>query len=501
MLKLIDAAQTRLADAYTIENEPISSIELMERASSAFVKTFTERYSDKKLSITLFCGKGNNGGDGLAIARLLHHDRYEKINVVIVDFTEKERPDFRKNLEELRDTEIPVFYLTDISELDFKYGDIVIDAIFGTGLSRPLSEKWKLLIKKLNEFSGTTISVDVPSGMPSEGNIEGYTILKADWVITFQRPKLNFLLPLSAPYIKEWKVINIGLDEHFIENLESPFYWFWKKDIQKYIKTKNPFDHKGINGHNLIVAGSSQTMGAAFLCAEGSLRSGSGLTTVSIPESGLSALNSRLPEIMYLPRQEFNNVDWNKYQCVCVGSGLGKNQESKKILETLLQHYKQSVVFDADALNILAEDNKLLSQLPSGSVLTPHIKEFDRLFGEHRDCWSRIDTAFKQAQQLDVFIVLKNRYTMIFSPTGLCYFNSSGSPAMSIGGMGDVLAGMISSFIAQGYPIEKAVLTAVFIHGYAGEQLAQNMYIVTPSKLAKKLPYILKQLSNSSILH
>ncbi|RRN77062.1 NAD(P)H-hydrate dehydratase, partial [Pseudoxanthomonas sp. SGD-10] len=337
---------------------------------------------------------------------------------------------------------------------------------------------------------------DIPSGMPAEGKLPDDNILKADWVITFQRPKLNFLLPLSAPFIKEWKVINIGLDESFIESTPSPFYWFWKKDISKYIRVKNAFDHKGTNGHSLIIAGATETMGAALLCAEASLKSGTGLTTASIPEAGINALNSRLPEIMYLSREEIPHTNLDRYQSVCIGPGLGKSEDSKNLLETIIRNYRKPIVFDADALNILSEDQDLLHTIPANSVLTPHIKEFDRLFGQHSGCWDRIDTAFKQAKALQVYIVLKNRFTMIFSPDGLCYFNSSGSPAMAIGGMGDVLTGMIASFIAQGYTIEKAVLLGVFIHAYTGEHLSQTMYAVPPSKLVKLIPYIMKELKS-----
>ncbi len=496
MLKLLNASQIKLADAYTIENEPISSLHLMERASAAFVKAFSERFTDKKVYITLFCGKGNNGGDGLAIARLLHNDNYENLQVIIVDFSEKASPDFQENLIALQNTGVSIFYLKETELLELSYSDIVIDAVFGIGLNRALDGEWKTLINNLNQLPGIKISVDIPSGMPSEGKLYGDTIFKADWVITFQRPKLNFLLPLSAPYIKEWKVVNIGLDENFIESTASPFYWFWKKNIHKYIRVKNAFDHKGTNGHTLIVAGAQETMGAALLCAEASLKSGAGLTTASIPESGLIALNSRLPEVMYLARTVIHAENLNRYNSICIGPGLGKSDDAKSLLRTVIQHYRKPVVFDADALNILAEDETLLRSISPNSVLTPHIKEFDRLFGEHKGCWERIDTAFKQAKELQVFIVLKNRYTMIFSPQGLCYFNSSGAPAMAVGGMGDVLTGMISSFIAQGYTIEKAVLSGVFIHAYVGEHLSQSMYTVPPSKLVKLIPYMIKELKS-----
>lgn len=496
MLKLLNAEQTRFADQYTIENEPIPSLELMERASYTFVKTFTERFPDKKNRITIFCGKGNNGGDGLAIARLLDHDRYEFVEVIIVDFTEKSTKEFDANLIALQQTEVSIFYLKSPEQLPSRQSDIIIDAIFGIGLNRPLQESYQRLIENINLLTAKKISVDIPSGMPSEGKLYDESIFKADWVITFQRPKLNFLLPLSAPYIKEWRVVNIGLNERFIESSDSPYYWIWKKDIADNIKIRRAFDHKGTYGHNLIIAGDVNTMGAALLAAESSIRSGAGLTTACVPESGLTALNTRLPEVMYLGRSGLKEVDLRKFKAICIGPGLGKGKEAKAILSDLMKAYDKPIVFDADALNLLSEDEALQAEIPQNSVLTPHIKEFDRLFGEHNNCWDRIVTAFKRAKQLRVYIVLKNRYTMTFTPNGSCYFNSSGSPSMAIGGMGDVLTGMISSFIAQGYTVEKAIIMAVFLHGYIGEQLGQKMYVVPPTKLVKQIPYVIKELKS-----
>ncbi|WP_353134116.1 NAD(P)H-hydrate dehydratase [Pseudopedobacter sp.] len=496
MLKLLNAAQTKLADQYTMENEPIPSLELMERASSAFVKTFAERFTDKRISITVFCGKGNNGGDGLAIARLLYQDRYEFIDVVIIDFSEKSTPEFDANLIALQQTEISIFYLTNPELLDIKQSAVVIDAIFGIGLSRPFDKSYQTLIDKLNLLPGKKVSVDIPSGMPSEGKLYETPVFKADWVITFQRPKINFLLPLSAPYIREWKVVNIGLNENFIESTASPYYWIWRKDILDSIRKRKSFDHKGTYGHNLIIAGDANTMGAALLTAESSMKSGAGLTTVCIPQSGLTALNSRLPEVMYLDRSDFNYTDFTKYKGICIGPGLGKGKDAKSLLTHLISEYKKPVVFDADALNILAEDETLLAQISPDSILTPHVKEFDRLFGEHYNCWDRIETAFHQAKKLKLYIVLKNRYTMIFTPDGRCFFNSTGSPAMATGGMGDVLTGLISSFIAQDYTVEKAIIISVFVHGYIGEHLGQKMYVVPPTKLIKQIPYVIKELKS-----
>ncbi len=494
MLKLLTAKQTQEADQYTIIHESIRSLDLMERAAKAFVKVFIEKFLDRKKSIIIFCGKGNNGGDGLAIARLLLDEGYAYIQIYIADFVEKSSEDFESNLERLLLKEASITYLTSANDIDMQEVDFIIDALLGSGLNKPLAGEWEKLVRKINQFPGYMISVDIPTGMPCEGELFNEIIIKSDWTITFQRPKLNFLLPISSPYIKEWKVVNIGLIENFIQSAPSPYYWFWKGDVQNYIKARQPFEHKGQLGHALIIAGSNETIGAALLCIEACHRTGAGLTTALIPESGLNALNARIPEAMYCNKISFLASDLEKYKVIGIGPGLGTTDDAVLLLKSIFQNFNKPIVIDADALNILAKNQDLITLIPPNSVLTPHMKEFDRLFGNHDSWWGRIENAFKQAVKLKVFIVLKNRYTMIFTPEGICYFNSSGSPAMASGGMGDVLTGMITSLLAQRYSVEKAVQLAVFSHGYAGEQLAQKMYVVPATNLVKQIPYVLREL-------
>ncbi len=498
MLKILTSAQTRLADEYTIAHQPISSTDLMERACKAFVKVFVAQFNSKKTSIHFYCGTGNNGGDGLAIARLLFDEGYKNIQVYIAHFSQKSSPDFDYNLSLLQNKEIFIYHLAhaDDLQIDIHSSDVLVDALMGSGLNRPLGNEWTKLIKQINQLNTYIISVDITSGMPAEGELFNDTIVCADWVITFQRPKLNFLLPISNPYIKKWKVVDIGLDENYIEAIASPYHWFWKGDVSKWIKKRLPFTHKGNLGHALIVAGNTNTMGAALLVSEACHKSGAGLTSAMIPESGLTALNSRIPEVMYFPREEQNPFDLSKFSVIAIGSGLGTEDDSLALLTKILSAYHQPMVIDADAINLLGKHPDLLSQIPKKSVLTPHIKEFDRLFGEHQSWWDRIATAFKQAILLDVYIVLKNRYTLIFNPEGYCYFNSSGSPAMASAGMGDTLTGMICSLMAQNFTVEKAVLCAVFTHAYIGEQLSKKMYAVSATQIIKQIPFALNDLAN-----
>ena len=494
MLKLLTAAQTKEADNFTIINEPIRSSELMERAAIAFSKVLMEKFPNRKNRILIFCGKGNNGGDGLAIARLLIDEGYSNIKTYIADFSAKSSQDFEYNLERLQLKDGLIFYIKTVEDLDYEDTDVIIDALLGSGLNKPLTGDWEKLVKKINNLAGYKISVDVPTGMPCEGELLSNAIIKSDYTITFQRPKLNFLLPISSPFIKEWKVVNIGLDENYIQSTSSPYYWFWKGDIQNYIKARQPFEHKGLLGHALIIAGAEETMGAALLCTEACHKSGAGLTTAFIPHEGLKALNARVPEAMYLNRLQLKEIDWTKFKSLAIGPGLGTDNEALEILKATITNFKNPIVIDADAINLIAKHPELMSKIPTNSVFTPHMKEFDRLFGTHESWWDRIATALQKAVKHQIYIVLKNRYTMIFTPQGICYFNSSGSPAMASGGMGDVLTGMIASMIAQGYTVEKAVQLAVYSHGYTGEQLAQKMYVVPATSLIKNIPYILREL-------
>ncbi len=493
MRKLITAAQFKEADEFTIK-EGISSLKLMEKASIAFVKTFIQRFPERRKNITFFCGKGNNGGDGLAISRLLFEEGYVNQRVFVIDFTPNASPDFSANLEQLNLLNTDITFLKTPQDLPDLVTELIIDAIFGSGLNRALSQDLESLINKINAVQCYKVAVDIPTGMPANGDFYDCEIFKADWVISFQRPKINFLLPESAPYIKDWKVINIGISESFLEELNSPYRWVWKGDFKDEYKARGAFDHKGTFGHLLIIAGNTETIGAALLCAEAAANTGAGLTTVSLPDSGLIALNSRIPEAMFLSRDL--NIDYLKYNSLAIGPGLGKSNLEVTLLKEVLENYKGNLILDADALNILAGNKKLLSLIPANSIITPHAKEFDRLFGEHKTWWQRIETAKKQSKKLKIIIVLKNRYTITCSPDGLCYFNSSGTPAMASGGMGDVLTGIIASLLAQHYTPIKAAILGVYLHGRCGEVCAQKMSVVLPTTLIKQISYTMADLLN-----
>jgi ADP-dependent NAD(P)H-hydrate dehydratase / NAD(P)H-hydrate epimerase len=496
MFTLLNRAQTRLADEFTIQRRKMQSIDLMESAARAFVSVFKGHFNDPDLSISVYCGTGNNGGDGLAIARILKEEGYERVCVKIVRFTVNPGADFTANLERLSLTGINRTELTEGSDFCQEEADVLIDAMLGSGLNKPVSGFLAKLIDHLNALGKIVVAVDVPSGFPSEGkiNLEA-SVLKSDLVISFQLPKINFFFPESAGFIRQFKFVDIGLDEDFIQSQPGKWFLIEEWDIRKTIKIRENFSHKGIYGHALIIAGNAETLGAALMCADACLHAGAGLTTACIPASGLSSLNTRSPEIMAILRDDkkLPAIDFEKYQSIAIGPGLGVDQSAKELLHLVLENAQSPMVIDADGLNMLAQNPSWLSLIPHKSILTPHVKEFDRLFGDHDSWWDRLETARAKAAKLQLIIVLKNRYSFIVLPNGEVWINPSGNPAMATGGSGDVLTGMIGSFLAQGYKPEESAMLGCYLHGKAGDVLKtkSGMFSIPPRYLIQIIPEII----------
>ncbi|MGV3762497.1 NAD(P)H-hydrate dehydratase [Parapedobacter sp.] len=492
MKTIITAAQTRDADSHTLGQMSITSLDLMEVASMAFVTAFMQLFPDKHTSILVCSGTGNNGGDGLAIARLLQTQGYDAIAVWIARYADRESDGFAANLSHLRHTPIPVTEFFPADEFADIHQHVIIDALLGSGINKPLDGDWLRLAQHVNQARRQTVAVDIPSGLRADGVVpeKEYTVY-ADEVITFHRPKLSFFFPESARAMARFHVVDIGLEDDFIEQLPSHYRLVETIDIQHIYRHRQRFSHKGMFGHAMIIAGAPQTMGAAILACGASVYAGSGLTTASIPDEGLTALNACYPEVMYCARHELHKT-CQKTDAVGIGPGLGA---SKDLLELLLHHTSKSLVIDADALSFLGETPSLLHKLPKQSMLTPHMKEFDRLFGPHDNWWERVQTARKQATSLELIVILKNRYTFIALPDGNVVINPTGNPAMASGGMGDVLTGILVSFLAQGYSPQEAAILGCYLHGLAGDRLhAAGMAIVPATRLIAELPYALASL-------
>lgn len=497
MRNLMTAQQTREADTYTIAREPIASIDLMERASRAFVDKILSLFPLKDRSLLICCGTGNNGGDGLAIARLLYEQGVRDVDVWIVRYNVRQTEDFKTNYLRLKNLPVAVRELFPGDELPAISQDIIIDALLGSGLNKSLVSFWKLLVQHLNQANKQVVAVDIPTGMPADGFIDATAAaVITDDAITFQRPKLSFLFPESASIMKRFHVVDIGLDEDFIEHLTSDFIEVTEMDILLIVKDRSPFSHKGTFGHSLIVAGNENTMGAALLSAEACLFTGAGLTTLSVSRSGFTAMNTRLPEVMLLGRDK--QIEIGKYNALAIGPGLGTGEKEVDLLKGLILANTPPLVLDADALNILSVKQELLEHLQEGAILTPHMKEFDRLFGNSSSWMERVLKAKEMALNRKLVIVLKNRFTFIALPDGKIYVNFTGNPGMASGGMGDALTGIIVSLLAQGYTSSEATLLGCYLHGRAGDMLAaEGMAIIPASVLIQKIPKIIGDLKRA----
>lgn len=478
MLKILTAEQIRALDAHTIEHAPIASIDLMERASQAFVSWFCG-HVDVPRTISIICGMGNNGGDGLVIARLLLAYNYT-VKVWIVRGQTKESADFITNFNRIA-AKHQVNEITNQETLalsSFEDCDVMIDALFGTGLSRKIEGLQEAAIKKMNEAAAYKIAVDVPSGLLINKASEG-TIFKADFTLTFQLPKLAFLLPENFQYVGNWQAMRIGLDKNFIEAADTNHFLVEKKDIKAILKPRNKFDHKGNNGKALLIAGSFGKMGAAVLAARAAMRTGLGLLTTHVPITGLTTIQGSVPESMAsVDRHEqyFTTVPlYEDIDAVGIGPGIGFHNETKRAFEKLLQQSKKPLVVDADAITLLANHPSLLLLLPPQSILTPHPGEFRRLVGDWANDFDRLEKQKNFSKQIGGIVLLKGAHTSITSSEGKVYFNSTGNAGMATAGSGDVLTGIITSLLAQGYPPLDATILGVFLHGLAGDLAARKM--------------------------
>ena len=478
-MKILSVEKIREADAYTIKNEPIASTELMERAGTACYRWIRKK-TDTVTKIKVFCGPGNNGGDGLVVARLLANKGYS-VEVFVTRFTNKASEDFQVNHQKLKETEnVKVMDIFDGDELPvLKTDDLVIDAIFGSGLSKPIQGFLARIVKHINHSGTITIAIDTPSGLFSDESSSGKdgAIVEADYTLSFQFPKYAFLFQENDRYVGQWKVLPIGLMEEFIDKAETKNFFIEKEDCQMLMKRRNKFDHKGKFGHALLIAGGYGKIGAAVLASEACLRAGAGLVSTHIPKTGYPIIQTALPECMVsIDEHEyyFSGVpDLGPYNAIGVGPGIGTGKQTQNALKLLVQNSSLPILFDADAINILAENRTWISFVPQNSIFTPHPKEFERLVGKSPNQFERNKLQREFSMRNQVFVVLKGAHTCISTPRGKCFFNSTGNPGMATGGSGDVLTGIILGLLAQGYPSFDACIVGVYLHGLAGD-LAAN---------------------------
>ncbi len=495
-MKVLSSKQIRELDAYTIKHRPIASIDLMESACHAAFTWITQHYyPDTKFGVV--CGTGNNGGDGLGIARLLVDGGYS-VEVSVVRGGTSESDDFKTNLQRLP-AKVTVIEITDkVPDGLFANVEVVIDALFGSGLSRPATGIYGDVITYMNNLEAVRIAIDIPSGLMADNPSEG-PIVNAVSTLTFQVPKLAFFFPQYHENVGNWVTLDIGLHKDFLKQLETPYYYLTRKNVRKILRVRSRFDHKGKFGHALLVSGSYGKMGAAILAARAALRGGLGLLTLHVPGVGYQIIQTAVPEVMVSidPTAEiFSSCPTlEPYTVIGIGPGLGMAKDSIKALRSLLEQTKVPTVIDADGLNILASNRELLQLVPVGSILTPHPKEFERLVGPWKNDFDRMEKQKRLAKDLKSVIVLKGAFTSIATPEGDVYFNSSGNPGMAKGGSGDVLTGILTSLLAQGYSAIHAAQLGVFLHGYAGDLAAyeKGMNSMIPSDLIESLPEAFKR--------
>lgn len=482
-MKIPSIEQIRTCDAYTIEHEPVSSVDLMERAAKACASHIKEMFS-KEISIAVICGMGNNGGDGLAITRLLLDEDYN-CRAILIKHSDSFSNDCQENLSRLQNNypdKIQIIQNGDETPSLQEY-DVVVDALLGSGLNKPIEQSSLLakIIKTINDSPAFVFAVDMPSGLFAEKPMDaGSAVVEADFTLSFQFPKLCFFFSENYQYVGEWSIADIGLHPECIRQMECRNNTIDDSFIKTILHSRGKFSHKGNLGHGLLIAGSKGMMGAAVLSSKSCLRSGIGLLTTHIPQIGYSILQTAIPEAMiecdenenHFSGIEFKTLD--KYNAIGIGPGLGKDKHTAEGLKKLIGDFGGPIVFDADAINILAETKIWLEFIPPNCIFTPHIKEFERLSHPTSNSFERMELQKEFSKRHNCTIVLKGAHTCISSPQGICYFNTNGNPGMATAGSGDVLTGIILSLLAQGYSSTQAAVIGVYLHGKAADLALQQ---------------------------
>lgn len=501
-MKIFSAPQIRACDTYTVHASKITSYELMERAAGKCVEWINAHLPADTVFVVL-CGSGNNGGDGLAITRMLHRQGYST-KAFLLNLGEELSEDCRKNVDRLAGIDNELVQTLPPGSLiaDMPEHVIIIDALLGTGLNRP-AEGWvEEFINHINELPNEVIAVDIPSGMPADSvPHKGAAIIKATHTLSFQFYKRTFLHAETGLYTGEIHIINIGLSAAFITSTHTSYHIQDADVVRALYRPRTPFSHKGDFGLAYIIGGSKGMIGAAVLAAKAALRSGAGKVRVVVPECGYNIVQTSLPEAMCAVSGEtcISRIkkDWDK-AAVGIGPGLGTAEPTLKAFADFLSTCKDPLVIDADAINLLAQDPALLAKLPPDSILTPHPKEFERLFGKSKDSMQMLELARTQSMKYNIYIVLKGHRTIVCGPEGECWYNMTGNPGMATAGSGDVLTGIITALMAQNYSSLDAARLGVYLHGLAGDYTAQQwgQYAMTAGDIIDNMGKAFLEISN-----
>lgn len=503
-MKIFTSAQIQELDRYTIEHEPISSIDLMERAAKALTQAIADDWGNET-PIVVFAGPGNNGGDALAVARMLAERGYH-VSVYLFNITGHLSADCATNKGRVAEDKRIKDFVEVTQEFDppkLDAGTLVVDGLFGSGLNKPLAGGFASLVKYINAAPAEVVSIDVPSGLMTEDNTYSVraNIIRANLTLTLQQPKLSFLFPENQIFIGRVKTLDIRISREGIEAANAQYTIAEGKDIRPLIKPRNPFAHKGTMGNALIVAGSYGMGGAAILAAKACLRAGAGKVTLHTPKRNNIITQIAVPEaVVQLDPEEtgFSEpVDTEDYNALGIGPGIGQTETTAIALIAQLRRTQCPIVADADALNILANHRAWLQQLPKGIIMTPHPKEFDRMNGHSADSYERLAKAIDFAQRLQAYIILKGHYSALCLPNGHVVFNPTGNAGMATAGSGDVLTGIITALLARGYKQPEACTVGMYLHGLAGDIAAKRLgqESLVASDIISHLPQAFKALT------
>ena len=474
---ILSAEQMAQADQATLKKEQISSLALMERAAKSCFEWVHQRLKGESVKIHIFCGIGNNGGDGLVIARYLFEEHYD-VECYIVNFSDKRSPEFLKNYDRLKEAGFwPEVINSESVFPAIGDEDIVIDCIFGNGLNKAPRGFTKSLIDYLNNQKAFILSIDLPSGLYSSKSSRGNSCIEATHILSFQYPKLAFFQPENAKYIKSWEVVSIGLDEDFAASLNSKYHLVLKEEVLPFYRHRNKWEHKGSFGHSLLIGGSFGKIGAMSLACNAALTIGSGLVSAFIPKCGYTVLQTSVPEVMVEVDNE-NYISYFNYKtkpsCIGIGPGLGTHEKTAEGFRKFLSENTLPLVIDADAINLLSQHKELLEFLPKDSILTPHPKELERLIGPWKDDFDKLHKGAALAKKYQIILVIKGAHSCVLNGENF-YFNSTGNVGLATAGSGDVLTGILTGLKAQNYNALETALLGVYLHGLTADLGTQEL--------------------------
>ncbi len=481
-MKIFTSAQIRELDSYTVKHEPIASIDLMERAAKALAHAIADEW-DTNSPMVVFAGPGNNGGDALAVARLLAEQGYS-VSAYLFNITSHLSVDCEQNRKRLEGNRRIKDFVVVTQEFDppvLTAETVVIDGLFGSGLNKPLAGGFASLVKYINNSPAKVVSIDVPSGLMAEDNSFNVRahIIRATLTLTLQHIKLSFLFAENQQFIGRLKILDIRISKEGIDRTDTQYILAEEKTVRPMLQPRNPFAHKGEMGHALLIAGSYGMGGAAILAAKACLRAGAGKVTVHAPRGNNLIMQVAVPEaVVQLDREEtaFSEpVDTEDYDALAIGPGLGMSEGAAIAMIAQLRRSQCPIVADADALNLLANHRAWMQQLPQGMIMTPHPKEFDRMAGRCTDSFERLAKAVDMAKRQQIYIILKGHHSALCLPDGHVLFNSTGNAGMATAGSGDVLTGIITALLAKGHPQADACLLGMYLHGLAGDLAAKEL--------------------------